>query len=118
MAAAWPASLPQYFEPNGFQFADKPATVASQTDIGPARIRRRATGQGADVQGSFILSAAQRDTLRGFYNTTLFNGTLPFTWVDPFDDQTAKDFQFVAPPTITAVGQVRFRASLTLEMLP
>ena len=67
---------------------------------------RRSTAVGVKTQMSFRMTNAQVLTFNTFYETTLVDGTLPFTWPHPitkvsydwmFDPQEAPRFERYAP---------------------
>lgn len=86
-------------------------------DVGPAKVRSRFT-DGVDVYSCSIFATyAELATLDTFYKTTLNNGALPFTFLDPISNST-QTFRFINPPQIKPLGGVEFEISMDWEKLP
>ena len=79
----YPISLPQIAAVS----VETPDTrLVSQTDVGPAKVRRRYTFAPRVLSGQLVLNAQQAIEFQTFYDTTLAGGTLTFNWEDPFTD--------------------------------
>lgn len=63
------------------------------------------------------LTFAEHATFLTFYNTTLVNGILPFTFTHPRTEATA-NFAFVDPPIVKAVLPLLLVISLSLRKMP
>jgi hypothetical protein len=113
----WPASLPQNLEITGLQESPPNLTIRTPMEVGPPKLRRRATAGVRPIQGRQLLTKTQVATLDTFYVTTLAGGSLPFDWVHP-RTQAAATFAFVSPPVYTPVGADAWYAALTLEVRP
>jgi hypothetical protein len=72
----WPTSLPQKPLMAGFQENPQNIIVRSQTDVGPAKARRRVTVAVANFEMQFRLTSAQLATFRTFYATDIQSGVL------------------------------------------
>lgn len=79
--AAWPTSLGCPI----LQFTETPqANVASFTpEVGPPKMRRRSTAKAWMTSVTFRMTRAQVVTFLTFYETTLEDGSLPFTMNHP-----------------------------------
>jgi hypothetical protein len=87
-------------------------------DVGPAKVRRRATAGVTQLKCTFRLSAAQRASLLAFWQTTLAGGSLSYSWTHPISG-AAITCRIVEPPTFSpAAGGVSWLAVLNIEILP
>jgi hypothetical protein len=115
MASVWPGTLPQEFLQRGYNETFPNNVVISQTGVGPPLIRRRGTAAPQPIRGILHLTAAQLETLRTFFNTTLKHGSLEFEWEHPTEGSTI-NFIFVSPPVIQNVGG-KYQAAMNLLAL-
>jgi hypothetical protein len=122
--ATWPATLPDSFEVDSYNEAEADSLIRSQVDAGPAKVRRRFSGNVRPVQGRMTLTSEQLNTLRTFFRTTLAMGALPFDWhehlPDGVDNGTAATFRFVEKPKYAPkdTGGPYYTVDLSLEILP
>jgi hypothetical protein len=115
---AWPSDLPQLPLVQGFSETAPTLAVRSPMDVGPAKVRRRATAGVTQLKCTFRLSAAQRASLLTFWQTTLAGGALSYSWTHPISG-TAITCRIVEPPGLTPVaGGVSWLAALSIEVLP
>lgn len=78
----WPATLPQMM-PIDTEEASEENRIATETDWGPKRVRRRYTSiikHLAPPASKFVLTGTQKNTLHDFYDNTLLSGTKSFEW--------------------------------------
>lgn len=120
--AAWPGSLPQYHE-IGLQETRQQAFVRTQMDTGPYKQRKRFTAATRFLEGTMLMTKAQKAIFDTFYNTTINEGADEFDFTDPKDGSTTQSVRFTAPPTVTALiggssGVDFYRATISLEILP
>lgn len=80
---AWDASLPQKPEREGWKEVPQRNVAIFSPDVGPPKYRRRNTANGTVASVTYIMTDAQVATFLTFYQTTLVDGTLPFTWNHP-----------------------------------
>ena len=114
--AAWPNSLPEYVQDNGYseQFVDQ--AMENQMSVGPAKVRRRFTKVTRRFTMTVRMTSSQVDTFDTFWQSTLHGGTLPFDWVHP-RTRGAMSFQFKNPaPRYSAAGEV-VDVSFTVESI-
>lgn len=113
--AVWPATLPQYVLAANYSEEVPDNTIRSETDVGPAKVRRRGTAAPAPISCQVMLTTTQRATLIDFYNTDTKSGSLTWTWLHPVT-RAAVTFRFAKPISFstTARGQ-RHIAALELE---
>lgn len=115
--ATWPATLPQAPLADGYQEAPHDATIRTAMDVGPAKLRRRSTVEGADLRMLFVLSSSQVSDLDTFYSSTLSGGVDAFDWTDPRLG-TSESYRFAARPAPQFLGGDWWRVELQLERLP
>lgn len=113
--SSWPSTLPT------LQLSDYSETLAdnvlrTQMEYGPNKLRRRTVSNVGQMAGSIIIGPSQRLDLITFYTTTVASGTLQWTMRHPVTGATIS-VRFTGPPQLSAVGN-KFRASITLEVLP
>lgn len=114
--ATWPASLPQYVLSANYSEETSDNTIRSETDVGPAKVRRRGTAAPVQISCQVRLTVAQRATLVDFYNTDTKSGTLTWDWVHPVT-QAAVVFRFTKPIIMTAASRGTYHiASMALEI--
>ncbi len=128
--AEWPGSLPdapQY----GWTETPGNSLVRTETDAGPAKLRRRFSSSPSKFSLQFSMTTAQATTLMEFYNNNsadtpsgtsggaLTFGTLthPRTGLGVGTVTTTNGWRFLAPPVITQDAFGHFRVSLSLELL-
>ena len=117
MATAWPLTLPQKLESNGFQKTIGSTTIRSTMDIGFDKLRKRYTKQINKISATMQIDRTQYATLENFYLVTLNGGINPFTFTDPVSN-TASDYRFINPPTMRSIGGNYFTASMEWEQVP
>ncbi len=113
----WPVSLQQKLDAEGFSHQFGTTTIRTDMDIGPAKVRSRFTDAVDVYSSSIIITFDEYTTIRTFYKTLLNNGTLPFTYLDPFTGEE-QVFRFLSAPTFAALGGRAFKVALSLEKLP
>lgn len=85
-------------------------------DVGPAKVRSRFTDAVDTYQATILLDFDEYETLKDFFKTTLNNGVLPFTFVDPMSEEEGS-FRFISPPVISALGGRVFEVTLDWEKI-
>lgn len=113
----WPATLPDKVLQEGYDEQLQPIVIRSPMDTGPAKLRRRATAAPRSISGGQRLTAAQVETLDGFYRTDCADGALAFDWKHP-RTQAAASLRFVSPPRYASLGGGVYAVSLSFEILP
>ena len=96
---AWPETLPQNILAQGYQGALPNNQLRQSMSIGPDKVRRRGTAAVRPVSGNICVTPTELTALKAFYQTTLLDGTLRFSWVDPEDGTTAIELRFKEPPS-------------------
>lgn len=117
MAIVWPPSLPQT-PLLGWAKQLAETRIRTQTDTGPAKVRRQFTSGVEQLSGVQILvTDAQRATFAEFFDDTTSGGALPFEWQMP-DTGSTRNFRFLESPVITSVNHNTYRITMNLEALP
>jgi hypothetical protein len=119
MVDAWPATLPQFVLQSGYSEGEGDGNVEYKPDAGPTITRRRSTADMRPLSMSFELSREQKAALREFYEVTLLNGSLPFTFPAPSEDgDYLLKFQKGGAPRYASLGGNEFSASMSVWILP
>jgi hypothetical protein len=114
--AAWPGTLPQQFEQDGYHEIFPEAWIRSNMDIGPDKIRKRYTAAIKQFSGQMFLTPTQAAALFTFWETTTDYGTIPFDWTHPRTG-AAEEVRFLAPPELRA-QEGKYLATIRIEVLP
>jgi hypothetical protein len=101
----------------GFDETPGENTLRSAMDVGPAKVRRRATSAVRKVNGQLLVSSDELEIFKTFYVDTLLSGALRFYWTEPNDPETTVEMRFAEAPTWTTQSN-KFVISLKLEILP
>lgn len=112
----WPSNLPSCFVSEDFQEQGADNILASENDVGPAKLRRRSTSTPYEMVGSMILTRNQKAEFKSFAATTISGCVKAFYFPDPDggDDLLVRlkpDFSFIA------YGRY-WKVALELEVLP
>ena len=82
--ATWPASLPQKPAAGSWSGGPQNNAVAFKPEVGDAITRRRGSAVGHVYSGRFTaLTLVQLNVFKTFYETTIYDGTLSWDWIDP-----------------------------------
>lgn len=114
--ASWPSTLPDFVLRQGYSEKLPNVLIRSQTDTGPAKVRRRHTTGVREFNIVLSLTPDEADDFDEFFITTLKHGSLTFTWVNP-RTQVSSELRFKEAPSLTPDGANYF-ANFTLELLP
>ena len=114
----WPVGLPQL--PLGGDFTEKPPnlTLRSQTDIGPAKVRKRYTAGPRQITPVFRLTSAEVAVFDDFYLNQINGGADQFTWVNPRTNASAQLRIFSDTVEYKHVGADVWDVAMTMEILP
>ena len=115
---AWEATLPQEVLVDGYSESMADNRLRTSMDVGPAKQRRRSAAGARPVTWSPKMTTAQLETFKTFYNSTLLNGTLRFSFTEPVDGATAIEMRFVDVPSWSAIEPGLYRVDMKLEILP
>ena len=112
-------ALQQKMDVSGFQYRLGKTKVATEMDVGPAKVRSRYTDAVDVYDLQHTLDFTDIATFKTFYKTTLGNGTLPFLFIDPFTEvETAFRFVPDSDPVIRPLGGRTFTLTMSWERLP
>ena len=114
--AAWPGTLPDFFQVGGYKELGANNILRSDMDVGPAKVRRRTTSNVRPVVGNMWLTTAQYTALKTFFETTQAYGALSFTMDDAHG--VSKTWRFVRPPAYRTLGPENWQVQLNLEEMP
>ena len=129
--AVWPTELPQ--NPSwGWTETPGDGLVRTQTDAGPAKLRRRFSSTPSLFSLVFSLdnsgattAEAKATRLLDFYSNAsdgspagTAGGAMSITGLTHPRTNAAATFRFLAPPVVTQVASNLYRAAIKLEMLP
>jgi hypothetical protein len=119
MAESYPSVLQDKLNTASFTYVLGTATLRSDVEVGPAKLRNRYTGNVDPVRGSIDLTYTEYTDLVNFYKVTLANGSKSFNFDHPFTG-VEEEFRFVEPPSISPKGSGgrEFVVSFTWEQLP
>lgn len=121
MAQNWPVGVPATFEQDGYSFSSQNGALRSDMDIGPAKVRRRFTATVERHSGDIVMTKAQFNTWKTWFNSTIGQGALDFNFTHPLDGTAIVARIVTKDPPYTAApdGQTAYiRLSLELEVLP
>lgn len=113
----WPSDLPQFFMRENYSEKLPNNLARSQTDVGPAKVRRRSTSNVGEMGGSMFMTIAQLATLREFHDVTLSQGAHAFEFPDQYGGSTPLAVRFKEPFTIGGAG-LDVRVGIIFEVLP
>ena len=81
--AIWPLTLPQMPLISGYSESMPSNLIRSETDTGPAKVRRRGNAKPVTVQASYIMNTEQMELLDTFMYETIGGGAVCFDWPRP-----------------------------------
>ena len=115
---AWPLTLPQKFLRSSYAEGMGDGLLRSKMDIGPAKVRRRSSAAPRPLEVTARMTVTQVRTMRTFVSGTLLGGALPFSIPDPLGGGALLMVRLAEMPRWTAVSDVIYDVSLSLEVLP
>jgi hypothetical protein len=113
--AVWPSTLPAALE-GQYREVRQDALIRSQSDMGPAKVRRRYTATPTVVIHAMYLSDTELATLNTFYDTTITGGALSFSYPHPRTGATVTA-RFAEPYEIQKLANY-WSVACKLEILP
>jgi hypothetical protein len=117
MPLIWPPSLPSSPLVSGFQETAPTLVIRSSMDVGPPKVRRRATSGIGQIQCRYTLSRVLMNTLDDFYFGPAGGGAVAFEWRHPRRAVTVL-VRFREPPSYTAEDPEIYTATVALDVLP
>ena len=99
---------------------EKQVNVAAfSPDVGPPKIRKRSTAASWLTSVAFRMTTTQLAAFYAFYEDTLEDGSLPFTWAHPVTTLSYSwMFDPKATPKVDRMTPKTFRVSFSLLRLP
>ena len=116
MPIVWPVALPDLPLMSWSEsFAE--TRIRTETDTGPAKVRRRSTAGVRNLSLPFALTEAEMATLDTFFHTTTAGGSLRFEWQHPRTGVTY-EMRFLDAPQFTETDRGLYRGVIQFEALP
>jgi hypothetical protein len=117
--AAWPLTLPQCPILNGFAEQKQINVVAFSPDVGPPKVRRRSTAAAWNTSVAYRMTTTQLTAFNAFYETSLADGSLAFTWRHPIK-QVIYNWMFdpKEAPRVDHITATTWRVTFNLLRLP
>lgn len=113
MSIIYPTTLPLP-EWDGFAIQAGKNKIQTEMQFGMIKQRRLYTSNKQSQIVKIQLDNTELQTFLTFYNTTLKNGTLPFTWID-FITEASKDYYINGGFSQNTIGPSLFEISFILE---
>lgn len=117
----WPVSLPQKFEASSYKTNPENNVITTDMDTGPSKIRRRFTAKRKIHSGRMVMSKYEFDTFfLPFFETTISDGTVEFSFPDPFDDSSTIEVRWIVggrPYEVKQYSPVDVVVSFAIEEL-
>ena len=113
--STWPTDLPQCPILNAFSEQRQRNLVSFKPDVGPPKIRRRASASAVLAAVSFRMTDDDVGSFNTFFEDTLKDGSLPFDWQHPIDGLIYSWwFDSGEAPRLDRMTSTTFRVSLNL----
>ena len=116
MAIIWPVTLPTRPLLEGYSEQLPDYQLRSQSASGVAKVRPKNSSVPWPMTIQMVMTSAQVDTLKSFFNTTLGRGCLRFQFSGDRTGSTF-DLRFTAPPKIVP-DQTMYMVSMQFEVMP
>lgn len=114
----WPVGLPQLVLRDGYAETEPDVIRRTEMDEGPAKQRPRFTVGIRPFLVQIEVDVDQVAIFQTFYEDTLKDGTIPFSWKHP-RTQVNTDFRFIGQPQKMRVqGARNWRITMALEVMP
>ena len=114
MAVPWPAGAPQFAE--GWQEKNNPNTIRTPMDVGPPKVRRRATRLTRQISVTFIGTHAQWLAVKDFFNLDCQEGVQFHTFLHPYEG-TTQEFRFMEAPAVANISALGTTITCVWEQL-
>lgn len=117
--AAWPTgSVPYEPEQSGYSEKVQSNLASFNPDVGPPSVWRRSTIKCTQISADILMSGAELAAFNTFFETTLLDGSLPFTWTNPrYGVSKRYMFDPSAAPQWDSIGFDLYRVRLTIIKL-
>mgnify|MGYP000884912405 FL=1 len=113
----WPVGLPQIPLRDGYVETEPNVIKRTDMDEGPAKQRPRFTVGIRPFLVQLEMDLDQVAIFETFYEDTLKDGTLPFTWKHP-RTQVNTDFYIRQTQKVKMQGARNYRVTMALEVMP
>lgn len=115
--ATWPTTLPIRPSARSFNEQEEPNIARTNMDVGPPKVRRRATAAINRLELTYIMDSQQVEIMKDFIHFTLNDGAEFFDFFHP-RTEVFIEVRLIEPPRITYAGFDRYNVSIILEELP
>lgn len=115
----WPTTLPQCPLRSKTR-SPKSNVIAFGTEVGPGKLRRRSTARGQLMSMKFRITTAQVAIFENFFQDSLSDGALSYTWPDPVTGASASwRFDPSGPYSLNETAAPgKWELSIQIEKLP
>lgn len=103
MGLAYPSTLPQAPQRNGFNQQQTPNTIRSNVDVGEAKVRCRYTYAMKKEKWSISLDRTEISTFNNWFNDDLKSGVLRFDFTDSITGEV-EEYRILDIPIFTPFG--------------
>lgn len=122
MPTSWPAALPQMPTVESYDSSPADATLRTDMDAGPAKVRRRFTSGPETMTVRLMMTATQLNAaspngFHAFFVTDTSYGATEFTWVNPRTGSAAT-CRFIGAPAYSPLGGTAWEVRFRMEVLP
>lgn len=117
MAIAWPAFLQGYLNQDSFSYQIGETRIMSESDIGPAKSRRRFTKSVDTIQCTIDIKKSDWTNFYDFWDVTLNGGIEYFTFDHPFTS-VSTEFRMPQPPRVDPIGGEWLKVTMSWEKRP
>jgi len=117
--ATWPPDIPQCPILNGWSETPQPNVASFTPETGPPKMKRRSTAKTWSCSLTYRMTTTQLVSFKAFYESTLEDGSLPFTWNHPVDKTSYSwNFDPATQPVITRLTPRTHSVVFKLQRLP
>lgn len=118
MIPAFPTKLNQYFNKQGFSYADEGGVIRTEMQVGFAEARSLLSDSVWNLKGTIHIPSNLFLVMVTFFEDTLKDGTLRFSMIDPTEQSHKWLWRFKTPFIVTAYGGEMLTVLLDLERVP
>jgi hypothetical protein len=114
----WPTSLPVEPIPDSISETPPKLSVRTEMDAGPAKVRRRFSSGVRLFEVAYMFSPAEMDIWELFYEETIFDGTMSFSYPHPRKWGTMINVRLTDTPQYKHKGAGYYDVVMKLEQIP
>ena len=113
--ATWPSSLPNPLI-DGYSETLADNVIRTSMDYGAQQVRKRTSSNSGGLELTYLLTEAQLDTLRDFYEGDAGYGSIAFDFTHPRTAETVS-CRFKTPLSFGTKDGKNYRVAVSLEVL-